>query len=1234
MRYSEDTKTFWKLGWRLFGGRFLNFMGGYKNDSQVVLGETSKSVYDPEMSALNFAVPSAHILRSFDPYLSRGGQRPGILLDMLQCLSSNLQHQSTCLTYDGKKLKLGLTDNHGDVDLLGFEEGETLIDRQHTLQNKMEVISQCENLLEEISDIAQISEEAKNSTKFFLLASLKDVSIGMQEIRELKRKKEYSKEKLIERGGDTNWRKGKYVYAISAIIAFIHDIDEYLQKAGQLLEHISQSLAYFNQSQYTIGKNINLSSCENYIEVPDVSGGNTRHIKQRSEEWFNLRKSAKVTGSTIYTALGLDGTQRMKEHFEHVICGIPKRTPSEEIKSAMEYGTANEANAIATIVGKVLPTFYPHLKYFEEGCVEVKAPDGKTFMIVSPDGSLRDGESFEATQMAVEVKCPVRTIHTKFPPRYLLQCLAEMEALNVESLLYLCWTPDDATVFKVERDTELFQKALRYSLEMYGAERPKKPSKLPSFMKEIQEEIRRKSCSVEFMGQFSSLLADQNVDNIFSTNNVTVHQLTELCSKLKDVQGSHYELQREKASEAMMFLCCDLDRSWEKNSIKSAPVCWFPKGYSLQTETLRKVAEDVHTKCYDAGIHVPAQSFDGQWHNLVVRAIDGSPLTILQLQKDIWKEVGKIQKSLIIKDMKELNRHAEWSFQEGRIICTNGGKRLPKLKMQKKTHCDLNDESEGQNDVNEASVIADAVPDTIIAENDICGAVLSLTTLTEDAEMEALSSNVDCKQWARILSDDSIDLPPDDPLEDDEARQTSGNTFDTELIHVESQHHEHDGAIHDSNMDNTINKIDTDIGSNGQHKHIPTMSDARNILALLQTDSQCNSKGKWNFTQEHELYNNILSTKGLSSLRDIDLRVVVRYFKSILRIKVKESCNKQSKIDNLAKFLSITENENILLTARRKPRTAKSIKDLTAAVLSKSVSKHDLNVSYAEYIWPNRYASWIRDSPLCNVPKVNNTEKPEYWFYVPEYSEARQQLEVRCIDSTHLLTRMRRKSCRGGLDGVSNKPWLKVAKAGRTFLSPIMVEEVVEPMSTMMAVTHFSESVETEMRSNGDIAAAQLCSDIRTWWNSEDSPGIPASQRVEMRIKLRQRLLGHLPFDQFPPPGMFAKGWPLQLIEAVIANIDAKCLLYALCHKGTYNVRAFSSMMGETFFSELCLYDKRGQGTVTAEEFRNFIGSTVEKIQIRLDPDRYMNINYLSHEVTHMLSTDYHFHVLYVGVLY
>ena len=66
MRYSEQTKLFWKLGWRLFGGRFIHFMSGYKNQGDKV--KHGLSTYIPEQSEINFAVPDENILRYYDPY--------------------------------------------------------------------------------------------------------------------------------------------------------------------------------------------------------------------------------------------------------------------------------------------------------------------------------------------------------------------------------------------------------------------------------------------------------------------------------------------------------------------------------------------------------------------------------------------------------------------------------------------------------------------------------------------------------------------------------------------------------------------------------------------------------------------------------------------------------------------------------------------------------------------------------------------------------------------------------------------------------------------------------------------------------------------------------------------------------------------------------------------------------------------------------------------------------------
>ncbi|KAJ8316748.1 hypothetical protein KUTeg_005694 [Tegillarca granosa] len=198
-----------------------------------------------------------------------------------------------------------------------------------------------------------------------------------------------------------------------------------------------------------------------------------------------------------------------------------------------------------------------------------------------------------------------------------------------------------------------------------------------------------------------------------------------------------------------------------------------------------------------------------------------------------------------------------------------------------------------------------------------------------------------------------------------------------------------------------------------------------------------------------------------------------------------------------------------------------------------NVPKTALNIAYTEYAWPERLQTWKTQSPINDEIKVIGSY-PNYWFYIPEFSYDRQQLEVRCIDSSHLLTRTKRKR-------LSSKPWLKAASTRKTSLTSVMVEDVIDPMSVPMAVTHFSSDVEKVMRDNGDIHAADLCH-VRNWWKAEDEAGISAIDRIKMRFCLRDRLLRDVDFSKFPPPTEYVNGWPIQLGEALIAGIDSKSI--------------------------------------------------------------------------------------------
>lgn len=1229
MRYSDATKKFWKLGYRLFGGSFIHYMAGFKNTNSLdEKNRLEKGVYSPEVSDINFAVPDLKVLRKFEPYdipaTDANARQPGVLKDMIDSISKAMEGKSCCVNFDGKKLKQGLTNTGGEVDILGFEKDESISQKQDALKRLLSPVTEMTDTLSEVDetlDIMNLPEQTKDQLSTVLLSSFREISKEVLEMKDYKKKKEYAKQKLIERSGETDWRNGKYVRAISSVIALIHDTDVFLEKCMSVIDEMLNCVCYLNGSVLIQGEKMNLKTCSSYTEIGEdeneTETKDTRQIKQGTDAWFQTRKTAKVTGSTMYNALGLDGLQKQKDHFDTVICGLPEKTVSEKTKEFLSYGTENEPNATATFVGKVMPALFPNMLCAEEGFIESylnDCNDSQPFMVTSPDGSVRTTHDIYSTVAGLELKCPVFEIHKEFPPRYLLQCLAEIEALSVETLIYLSWRPDISTIFRVRRNSELFSRACKLALKLYGTDKVKRQTKLDPETKEIKEMIKDAITSngtVEFVGLVPSLKQDLDKDNVYHRDKFLSRRTLYMLKLLTDCFEQHYKLKREPATEAVVFLCCDLDREWGGNAVRCAPVCWFPKGYSLDTETMRKVMEHVLDECKTSGLHVPAISFDGQWHNISVRTLDNEPLTILQLQRDLWKRVENMKRETILNELKGMNKQHSWKVEADNqkvIVCTNENKNMPSISQS------VADQRRKDNKKTESQ---DRDKRKTITEN-------------ENKEQPYSSSTS-----GEIVQDNESSRPPTVADREKTKGSSDANTENSEVD------------------DQSGGQIITGLDSETQTK-LFSLTDASAVLKMLQTDTKCNLKGQWSIKDASYIHDCFSSKEKLESLRDIELKVVVRYLKRAHGKKINESESKRSKISKLCSLYGIEDRSHQVETRKRTtPQSyqAKTLSSLAFDEFSKAMRKTDLNIIYSEYLWPNEIEKWKQGYPLkITFPNTQNESlfeeddkstcdtgsvvKPSFtdettpsgepavqdktfWFYSPSYSKTRQQLEVACIDSTHLLTRTRRKCCKGGIEKLSNTPWRKVAKSNKTALSLAMIDCIFEPMSVTTAVTHFSESVESEMEKNGDIQVAELCRDIRQWWKAEDDPGIPANVRVSMRMNLRKRLLSYVDFGQFPPPGSHINGWPSQLWEALVSNIDAKILLYVLCRKQTYNVRAFSSMMGETYFSELTLYDRRGHGTVTTEEFGQFIQTSIEKLHMRLDPERYFLVQY---HFTHFIS--------------
>ena len=100
-------------------------------------------------------------------------------------------------------------------------------------------------------------------------------------------------------------------------------------------------------------------------------------------------KEAKVTCSTLHRAIGLGTLKEAQAHFESIYNDVEKPEPSHNQTNAMKHGRENEINAVATLVGKLLPVYNPTVVFVEEGCNQIPYANNKeaVLMAVSPDGS-------------------------------------------------------------------------------------------------------------------------------------------------------------------------------------------------------------------------------------------------------------------------------------------------------------------------------------------------------------------------------------------------------------------------------------------------------------------------------------------------------------------------------------------------------------------------------------------------------------------------------------------------------------------------------------------------------------------------------------------------------------------------------------------------------------------------------------------------------------------------------
>ena len=679
MRYfRSETRQFWEVGYRLFKGKFLRFMSGPRNLGQIISGSNQRGRCLPQDSKINFAIPAINNLNE-DRLLPI---YPGVLEDSISLLTKHLPSKYVKLGVDGKKISRRKGKTMGDIDCWGFEAKPTLLDRKIRYQNEMITVDEMIQRISkyDLADVTGIPSVVMAELTEDLQKLIVTISLRVKDLRYVLLRLNQGIQKFLKLGESTgDWRKSRYAPVIGCLKVAKYDTEQAILNAMHLLNDICLVCAKVNKTQnlYCYASEVSLSSQGNYHELrPNNDPSDTTHVKQRTDPWHSIRKEALVTGSTCNVALGLGQLKQQQAHFDKVISGNDSPAVSEDQRRNMEYGTIHETDAIATVVGRVLPAVFPTLEYFEEGCVRIAYNDKESFLVVSPDGSLKESQN-AVPKMMYETKCKTSNLYTtdvnyEIPKYYVTQLLCEMFAYDCKELLLTCWPIQSTTVFRVMFDENLWQCIWEAMCTLYGTDKPKRPTKFPANVAAIKTKITEfLQTNVSFLGKFPSCVATNAPENNFQygdgayiacstsvsqkDDSIAPENLLSTLHNVRKWQEEAYQLCRTTATEILMFMVNDLDRRYHMEISNSHPVAYALKGPSMSNETLREMTDYVIQKYIDNGLSVLATSSDGQWHKYGTRDNKNKPLTVLQLQKDVWSE-SKKPKSVLLKEFRSRYR--------------------------------------------------------------------------------------------------------------------------------------------------------------------------------------------------------------------------------------------------------------------------------------------------------------------------------------------------------------------------------------------------------------------------------------------------------------------------------------------------------------------------------------------------------------------------------------------------
>ena len=253
-----------------------------------------------------------------------------------------------------------------------------------------------------------------------------------------------------------------------------------------------------------------------------------------------------------------------------------------------------------------------------------------------------------------------------------------MKSRGMHKAWYCSISKHTTLVMESEYCGDTFKKIWSEVIKYFDNDKPKNTCKVTEMSKKLQPilkiyltdnitiigEVPNKKGIIESIKPSNKFSAYYNVP----TNpnrlqiDIDVNDYQETCAEIAEKIEHGINFLRVEASEILAFVVTDSERINRPGIPPHLPVAYGLKGHSLPMKTMLEMLNDIRNDLHAVNASILCEVYDGQFHSIIVKSINGQALTRIQFMIQKFREVMRDhdKKDLLL----ELANHSKMNEED------------------------------------------------------------------------------------------------------------------------------------------------------------------------------------------------------------------------------------------------------------------------------------------------------------------------------------------------------------------------------------------------------------------------------------------------------------------------------------------------------------------------------------------------------------------------------------------